>query len=48
MDYIIITLGAIFALTSFFAFALIALFIKCDYAAEEEARKRLYEKQTNH
>jgi len=48
MDIIVIIVAAIFALTSFFAFAIIALFIKCDYAAEEEARKRLYEKQENH
>jgi hypothetical protein len=48
MDYIIIILAAAFALIAFTAFAIIALFVKCDYAAEEEARKRLYEKQENY
>jgi hypothetical protein len=48
MDYIITFVAAIFAFLAFAAFAVIALFVKCDYAAEEEARKRHYEKQTNH
>jgi len=47
MDIIVITLGAIFAITAFFAFAIIALFIKCDLVAMEEERKR-NEKQANH
>jgi len=48
MDYIIIFVASIFAFLAFAAFAVIALFVKCDLAAEEEARKRLYEKQENH
>lgn len=48
MDIIVIILGAISALIAFGAFAIIALFIKCDLVAAEEERKRHHEKQENH
>jgi len=47
MDYIVIFVAAIFAFLAFFAFAIIALFISCDLAAEAE-RKRKHENETHH
>lgn len=47
MDFIGIFCGIIFALVSFGLLAIIALFISCDLAAEEE-RKRHHENKENH
>jgi len=47
MDLIGIFCGIIFALVSFGLLAIIALFISCDLAAEEE-RKRKHENETHH
>jgi len=47
MDIIGIFCGIIFALVSFGLLAIIALFISCDLAAEEE-KKRHHENKKNH
>ena len=47
MDFIGIFCGIVFALVSFGLLAIIALFISCDMAAEEE-RKHRHENKKNH
>ena len=45
MEFIRVVCGIIFALVSLGLFALIALFISCDLAAEQEKKQTLKDKQ---